>query len=131
MGVNIVAIIPNEKNRTQEELNEDFCHFYVEEECVPYWELFEWEGKSYASWCISPRYVEPERNHPRWEAIRRILVEVLEFLGAKEVHYGNDVVLLKRQEQTFPGWDFVLPLPLKKELLEPPDEDITPESIIW
>jgi hypothetical protein len=98
---------------------------------VPYWKVFEWKEKSYATWYISPRYVEPERDNPAWEAIRRILVRVIEFLGATEVYYGNDVVLTKLPEEAFHGWDFVLPLPLGKDLLEPQDEEITTESIIW
>lgn len=130
MGINIVAIIPNEKSRTQEELTKEFGYFFVREERIPYWDLFEWAGKSYATWSISPRYVDPERNHPAWEAIRRILVRVMAFLGAKDVFYGNDVVLTKVPE-TFPDMDFIMPLPLGKELLDPPDENITPESIIW
>ena len=86
MGVGIVAIIPNEKNRTQEELIRKFgcvkMEYRGKKECIPIWKIFEWEGKSYASWYMRPRYVEPERNNPRWEGIRRRLVEVMEYLGA-------------------------------------------------
>ena len=62
MSVGIVAIIPNEKNRTQEELIRKF--------------------------------------------------------GCVKMDYCSDI-------------GFLLPHPLKKELIEPPDEDITPEPIIY
>jgi len=135
MGVGIVAIIPNEKNRTQEELIRKFgcvkMEYRGKKECIPIWKIFEWEGKSYASWYMRPRYVEPERNNPRWEGIRRRLVEVMEYLGAKEVRYSSDVVFGVTPDECCSDIGFLLPPPLKKELLEPPDEDITPEPIIY
>ena len=135
MGVGIVAIIPNEKNRTQEELIRKFgcvkMEYRGKKECIPIWKIFEWEGKSYASWYMRPRYVEPERNNPRWEGIRRRLVEVMEYLGAKEVRYSSDVVYGVTPDECCSDIGFLLPHPLKKELLEPPDEDLTPEPIIY
>lgn len=133
MGMNLVAIIPNEKKRTQGELTTKFGCLDTEEGCIPFWKIFEWEGRSYASWCIRPRYVEPKRNQPRWVAVRLRLVEVMEYLGAREVYYGNDVVHATTPENAPPDTGFLMPLSLKKELLKPPDEDIsvTPGSLIW
>ncbi len=100
MSVGIVAFIPNEKNRTQEELIRKFGCVEMdygkgEKEIIPTWKVFEWVGRSYASWYLSPRYVEPERYNPRWEGIRQRLVEVMEYLGAKEVRYSIHGGVLK------------------------------------
>ena len=59
------------------------------------------------------------------------LVEVMEYLEAREVYYGNDVVHATTPENAPPDIGFLMPPSLKKELLKPPDEDITPESLIW
>jgi hypothetical protein len=58
------------------------------------------------------------------------LAEVIEYLGAR-VYYGYDVVHATTPENAPPDTGFLMPLSLKKELLKPPDEDITPERLIW
>jgi len=136
VSVRIVAFIPNEKNRTQEELIRKFGCVEMdygkgEKEIIPTWKVFEWKGRSYATWYLSPRYVEPEKCNPRWEGIRQRLVEVMEYLGTKEVRYSNDVVYGVTPDEGCTDIGFSLPYPLDKELIEPPDEDIAPESIIY
>jgi len=57
-------------------------------------------------------------------------VEVIEYLGAR-VYYGYDAVHATTPENAPPDTGFLMPLSLKKELLKPPDEGITPERLIW
>jgi hypothetical protein len=50
---------------------------------------------------------------------------VIEFLGAEEVRYGNDVVLNKAPRRRNILWmGFCFAPPLEKELLKAPDENI-------
>ncbi|HIE29875.1 TPA: hypothetical protein EYP66_21610 [Candidatus Poribacteria bacterium] len=102
MGINIVAVIPNRKCRTQEEMNEEFGVFESFNEVMPNWQLFEWESENYASWIFTPRYINPEIGEPMWEAVRKYLHRVMVFLGADVVFYGNDVVTPSTPEE---AWD--------------------------
>ena len=58
MGIDIVAVIPNRKNRTREDIDETFGVVKIMDGFTFNWEIFEWEGESYASWIITPRYVD-------------------------------------------------------------------------
>lgn len=137
MGVNIVAVIPNRLGKTQEEMNENFGIFEVRDEVIPNWKIFEWKGEDYASWIITPRYVEPELGDPLWEAIRKHLYTVMDFLGADKVFYGNDVVTPSTPEEDEIG--FFMPPPLEEELIELPDYEKFPnlkeveelKGLIW
>ena len=66
-----------------------------------------------------------------WEGMRMRLVEVMEYLGANEVRYSNDAVFGVIPDEGCSDFGFSLPLPLAKELLEPPDEDISPDLIVY
>jgi hypothetical protein len=59
MGVNLIVIVENLKGLNQEEVNEalgvEVFEHKGKREVYPNWELFEWEGKSYASWTFTPR----------------------------------------------------------------------------
>jgi hypothetical protein len=102
MSVGIVAFIPNERSRTQEELTWNFGCMEMDyekgkKECIPIWKIFEWEG------------------------MRMRLVKVMEYLGANEVRYSNDAVFAVIPDEDCSDFGFSLPLPLAKELLEPLD----------
>jgi hypothetical protein len=127
MGINIVAVIPNRKHKTQEEINEEFGVFESFDEVMPNWKIFEWEGESYASWIFSPRYINPEIGEPKWEAVRKYLHRAMLFLGADVVFYGNDVVTSKIPDDAWDDMEFLMPPSLDEELIKPPDYEKFPE----
>jgi hypothetical protein len=53
------------------------------------------------------------------------------YLGAKEVRYSNDAVFGVIPDEGCSNFVFSLHLPLDKELLEPPDKDISPDLIVY
>lgn len=59
------------------------------------------------------------------------LVEETEYLGAKVVRYSNDAAFGVTPGGGCSDFGFSLLFPLDKELSEPPDEDISPELIVY
>jgi hypothetical protein len=55
----------------------------------------------------------------------------MEYLGAKVVRYSNDAVFGVTPDEGCSDFGFSLLFPLDKELLEPPDEDISPDLIVY
>ncbi len=124
MGIRFVIIIENKAERSQEEVDEELgvveCEVGGKLCRYSRWECFEWEGKKYCTWVISPRFFLPEEDPRRWEALRKYLVKVRSFLGGGEVYLGNDVVYVSSPKDTFPGEEFLPPPPLDEGYLEEP-----------
>lgn len=130
MGVNFVITIENLVQKTQEEINKEFgvVESVIDKEPIPQWLLFDYEGKSYASWQFTPRHFMPEEDEKRWEALRKYLVKIREFLGGGEVMMSNDVVQFKLPPQDDDDKEsFFLPWRLEEELLAEPNYKIHPE----
>jgi len=85
MGIHFVIIVENRAGRSQEEIDREFGVMECEIEGKLYrysrWECFEWEGKKYCTWVTSPRFFLPEEEPRMWEALRKYLVRVRDFLG--------------------------------------------------
>jgi|GEM_PF-743039 len=155
MGIWLVVIVENKKGLTQEQVNEalgvEVFHFEGKEEVEPRWKIFEWNGKSYASWIDTPRVFEglndlihegtismlehtdplekvDEEARQRWESLRKYLVRVREVLGNGNVYLGNDILYHKLPEdaEAFKE-EFTLPWELPEVLLEEPDYNKYPE----
>jgi len=140
LGVRFVIIIENKAKRSQEEIDKEFGVIEYEIEGNPYrcsrWKCFEWEGKKYCTWITSPHFFSPEEDPKMWEALRKYLVKVRNFLGGGKVYLGNDIVYVSSPEDTFPGEGFFLPPPLDEECLkEPRDPKLKEvkelEGLIW
>ena len=58
-------------------------------------------------------------------------MEELGYLGAKVVRYSNDAVFGVTPDEGCSDFGFSLLFPLDKELIEPPDVDISPELIVY
>ena len=123
MGVNFVIIFENRAGRSEEEINRTFGTG-----CIPNeWVCFSYEGGSYVSWCVTPRYFYPEDDPERWEALRKFLVRVREFLGGGEIYLGNDVINLMTPEDATEDREFFLPMAVPEEWLLEPDAKSQPE----
>jgi len=140
LGIRFVIIIENKAERSQEEVDKEFGVIEYEVEGKPYryprWKCFEWENKKYCTWITSPRFFLPEEDPRMWEALRKHLVKVRDFLGGGKVYLGNDVVWISSPEETFPDEEFFLPPSLDEEYLkEPSDPKLKEvkelEGLIW
>lgn len=109
---------------------------------MPQWLLFDFEGKSFASWQFTPRYFVHEEAEEEWEGLRKHLVNVRQFLGGGEVMVSNDVLqpnLPSEDDEEDEYCRFHLPWGLEEELLAEPDyekhrelKDIKElEGLIW
>jgi hypothetical protein len=151
MGVNLIVIVENLKGLNQEEVNEalgvEVFEHKGKREVYPNWELFEWEGKSYASWTFTPRTfdglydiftyhldkVDPfdkvdEDTRKRWESLRKYLAKVRRLFGNGKVYIGNDFIYFRTPSEAKAfGEEFFLPLQVPEELLEEPDFSKYPE----
>ena len=132
MGVNFVIVIANVTQKTQEEINKEFGVVDIrDEKSVPQWLLFDFKGKSYASWQFTPRYFVPEEDEKEWEGLRKRLVRVRQFLGGGEVMVSNDVLQRRLppedQDEEDEYYRFHLPWRLEEELLAQPDYKEHPE----
>ena len=144
MGVNFVIVIANVTQKTQEEINKEFGVVDIrDKESMPQWLLFDFKGKSYASWQFTPRYFVPEEAEEKWEALRKYLVRIRQFFGGGKVMVTNDVLQPKLPPEEGEDEDeyyrFHLPWRLEEEDLAEPDyerhrelEDIKElEGLIW
>lgn len=128
MGVNFVITIENLVQKTQEEINKEFgvVEGAIDKEPIPQWLLFDYEGKSYVSWQVIPRYFMPEEDEERWEVLR--IVRIREFLGGSEVMMSNDAVQFKLPPQDDDDKkDFFLPWRLEEKSLVKPNYKTHPE----
>jgi len=135
-----VVIIENKAGRSQEEVDKELGVIKYEAggklNRHLRWKCFEWNSKKYCSWMNPPRYFLPEEDPRMWEALRKYLVRVREFLGGEEIYLGNDVVYVSSPEDTFPDEEFVLPPSLDEEYLEEPKDPKLKEvkeleGLIW
>ncbi len=133
MGVNLVIVIENLNNRTQDDVNQKFGVSKTFGEDFPNWELFKYRGKKYASWLNSPRYFELSEQKEKWEAVRKYIVKAREYFGNGEVMLTNDVITESMPPyEGYDGYDdpdyrFCLGWTLSEKELAEPDYERYPE----
>lgn len=122
MGLNFVIIFDNPKNLTPEEIASAVALRPGERE----WSCFSYRDAFYASWVWAPRYFSPDEHPDLWEALRKYIVRVRQFLGGSAVYLGNDL-LSDPEPQEWKEGEFSLPLRAPEEWLAEPDPALSPE----
>lgn len=123
MGVNAVVVVENSRHRTPDEFKESILQDRdlgplvwnaLNSITEPPWEEFEWQGKKYFSWTVTPRVAylnlyreEDEAPTPVQITFFRCMLLVERAAGGP-IYVGNDVVNY-RTPSDFPEEGFWLP----------------------